>query len=331
MKRLLFVLAILALVLVLGCAAAVAEETYRCGDFEYALLPSGDAELIRYLGPDGPVTIPNDLDGHPLTAVRRNPFYYFVSGTENGIKDCAVTVAADHPYLATINGVLFGMSDRKLIYCPTSVTGVYSIRPGIRQIGEMAFYNCAGLTGVTIPDSVTEIGRWAFAYCPGLTGVTIPDSVTEIGEWAFAYCRGLTSLSIPDSVTVIPNHAFRGSTSLPTMTIPAGVTAIGMRAFCDCTGLTDVVIPDGVTAIGERAFCNCTGLTAVTLPAAVTDIGEHAFDAEVFTTDVDWEYKPLPAVFTVTPGSYAETWCAENGLQYVTAGVNGGDRDDWLN
>lgn len=33
------------------------------------------------------------------------------------------------------------------------------------QIGEKAFYNCEGLTSVSIPNSVTSIGEYAFQLC----------------------------------------------------------------------------------------------------------------------------------------------------------------------
>ena len=168
------------------------------------------------------------------------------------------------------------------------------------SIGNQAFYDCTGLTSVTIPDSVTSIGWAAFEYCSsltsvtignsvtsigdsafyacrGLTSITIPDSVTSIGKFAFWGCKDLTSITIPDSVTSIGNSAFDGCTGLTSITIPDSVTSIGNSAFDGCTGLTSVTIPDSVTSIGSRAFFNCTGLTSVTIPNSVTIIGDSAF------------------------------------------------------
>ena len=113
MKKLL----LLALCAVLVCpclAVSAAEKTSvdESGLFEYAVREDGSAELIAYLGEDGRVLIPNELDGHPLTAVRRNPFY---NESFQSVKACAAAVAKDHPYLATINNVLFGKTDWKLI------------------------------------------------------------------------------------------------------------------------------------------------------------------------------------------------------------------------
>ena len=69
-----------------------------------------------------------------------------------------------------------------------------NIGNSVTSIGKGAFYNCSGLTSVTIPNSVTSIGGGAFSSCSSLTSVTIPNSVTSIGNYAFAECSGLTSV-----------------------------------------------------------------------------------------------------------------------------------------
>ena len=78
----------------------------------------------------------------------------------------------------------------------------------VTSIGGYAFYECSGLTSVTIPNSVTSIIGYAFRGCSGLTSVTIPNSVTSIGYDAFYGCSGLTSVTIPNSVTSIGDYAF---------------------------------------------------------------------------------------------------------------------------
>lgn len=78
----------------------------------------------------------------------------------------------------------------------------------VTNIGFEAFYNCAGLTNITLPNNVTSIGNFAFSGCKGLTSITIPNSVTSIGVGAFYDCTGLTSITIPNSVTSIGVGAF---------------------------------------------------------------------------------------------------------------------------
>ena len=175
----------------------------------------------------------------------------------------------------------------------------------VKEIPNDLFYDCAGLTSVTIPDSVTSIGDYAFNGCTGLTSVTIPDSVTSIGDYAFNGCTGLKEVIynakaadsgynsnvfgnagtasggmkvvFGDSVEKIPDYLFDGCTGLTSVTIPNSVTSIGGFVFSGCTGLVSVEIPDSVTSLGDRVFSGCTGLTSVALGGSVTSIGNSAF------------------------------------------------------
>ena len=152
-----------------------------------------------------------------------------------------------------------------------------TIPSGVTSIGIGAFGDCSGLTSLTIPSGVTSIGNWAFSGCIGLTSLTLPSGVTEIGKSAFDGCSGLTSVNIPSSVTSISGWAFSGCSGLTSLTIPSGVTSIGQRAFSDCSGLTSLTLPSSVTSIDQVAFYGCSGLTSLTIPSGVTSIGQGAF------------------------------------------------------
>ena len=108
------------------------------------------------------------------------------------------------------------------------------------KLGDYVFFDCSGLTSLTLPSSVTKIGCYALSNCIGLTSLTLPSSVTEIGEHAFLNCRGLTNFTIPSGVTSIGTSAFFCCYGLISLTIPSSVTSIGGFAFNDCSGLTSI-------------------------------------------------------------------------------------------
>lgn len=82
----------------------------------------------------------------------------------------------------------------------------------VTEIGERAFYNCAQITAVTIPDTVDEIGEEAFSGCAALASVSLPTSLREIDDRAFALCRSLKgTLEIPEGVRDVGFGAFMGT------------------------------------------------------------------------------------------------------------------------
>ena len=147
----------------------------------------------------------------------------------------------------------------------------------VTGIGEMAFYECSGLSSVTIPENVTSIGKLAFYGCSGLTSVTIPENVTSIGEGSFRDCSGLTSVTIPGSVAKIEMGSFWGCSALTSVTMQPGVTSIGANAFSGCSRLSSVTIPKGVTSIDTGAFYQCSSLGSVEIPEGVTFMGLSTF------------------------------------------------------
>ena len=227
----------------------------------------------------------------------------------------SISVSPEHPYFATIDGVLFRKADKTLISYPEGkASSTYTIPQGIISIGDGAFFDNSSLKSITIPDSVISIGDYAFFSCESLTSISIPHSVTSIGDYAFSWCKSLTSITIPDSVTSIGDEAFSSCSSLTSVNIPDSVTSIGDSAFYSCDSLTSVSIPDSVTAIGNRAFYYCDSLTSVSIPNSVTSIGDYAFgDCSNLT-------------LTVPRNSYAAEYAKTNNIPYTYP-----DANDWLN
>ena len=204
-------------------------------------------------------------------------------------------------------GVKYSKDWNRLLKVPKRLRGKYSIRKGVKVIGDRAFKWCNSLTSINIPNSVTTIGIWAFDGCDSLTSITIPSSVvTIIGNpfegWhghlyneseAFiyeddvlfnknktiliAYRAEETDYTIPNSVTTIGNSAFMCCDSLTSINIPNSVTTIGKFAFSDCDSLTSINIPNRVTTIGDQAFVGCHSLTSINISNSVTTIGKGAF------------------------------------------------------
>ncbi|MBQ9666839.1 MAG: leucine-rich repeat protein [Bacteroidaceae bacterium] len=161
------------------------------------------------------------------------------------------------------------ISAKKEVAVPNSVNGYTVI-----AIGDYAFYDCDGLTSVTIPESVTSIGNSAFEYCSGLTSVTIPNSVTTIGKYAFCFCENLVAVYLPDNIATIDEFAFGYCTSLSTINIPNPLTSLRAGLFRNCKSLTSIYIPANIKFIPWDAFDGCENLSDITV-----DINNKFFDS----------------------------------------------------
>lgn len=87
---------------------------------------------------------------------------------DNPFVGCALKrfdVSPDNPIYEQIDGVLFDKQQKMLVSYPSAREGPYAIPEGVTSIGGFAFYECEGLTSVTIPGSVTDIGWEPFEGC----------------------------------------------------------------------------------------------------------------------------------------------------------------------
>ena len=211
--------------------------------------------------------------------------------------ECYGLTAIEIPGTASVGGYAF--------YGCGSIESIV-LGEGVSVIGEYAFRNCAAVDTLYLPGTITSIGEAAFMDCRSLTSLELAEGITRTGSSAFMYCYALTDVSLPSTLSVIDDYTFGSCDALKAIDIPDGVTEIGESAFDNCFSLEDTEIPESVTGIGSWAFSGCSALESLTIPDSVTSIGSSVFgDSDI--------------IMLVYPGSYAETYAIENGMEYEYA------------
>lgn len=169
--------------------------------------------------------------------------------------------------------------------------------PGLKRIGDEAFYQCKNLKKVTIPETVEYIGGGAFYGCSNIWSLTynainaecerlmesnIPLEKIVIGDKVRRLPRGIfsgrefTEVALPACLERIDESAFRGCENLTTINLSDSIRYIGDGAFYGCSSLKNIHWPLRLTTIGSRAFRQ-TALETISLPEGVTSVGDGAF------------------------------------------------------
>lgn len=129
------------------------------GDFTYQLY-TDHAVLTAYTGEDVSVSVPEEADGLPVTAIK---------------------------------GAFAGNTAVQLVDLPKTVTAVSY---GTGGIG--AFENCTALQAVSMI-LTSRVEYHSFRNCSALQTATLPQTVTLVGAGAFAACTGLNTLRVYSS------------------------------------------------------------------------------------------------------------------------------------
>ena len=272
--------------------------TGKIGEIEKVEGSKSDWEIegnavVKYLGNDKDIVIPNYVDGTKITEVGEKVFYNSEkTGTltiSEGIKTIDTYAFADSKFtgelilpntIKTIRSYAFagcnGFTGN--LELPSSVETIENfsfvawngntndlIIPGsIKKIEDYAFCSCNGFKGkLTIKDGVQEIGRDAFIQSTGFNTLELGNTIKSIGQEAFLGCTGFTGeLKIPNSVEIIEGYAFRACNGFTgELKIPNSLKKIGGNAFENCTGFTgDLIIPEALEEVGFSAFAGCTGI-----------------------------------------------------------------------
>ena len=158
---------------------------------------------------------------------------------------------------------------------------------GIRANG---FYECTGVTGLILPDTVEYIDVNAFEGCEELTRVRWSAGLRKINTGAFDR-TGLETLVLPEGVTFLGANAF-GHAKLKSVSLPSTVakmTATNEKSdanpFAFCENLEEIYVAEGNKAYKSDGNCVMrredntlvAGCKASKIPSYTEHIGRFAF------------------------------------------------------
>ena len=283
----------------------VLNDSYTKGNdtFYYIIKSDDTAEIIGCETTSTELTVPEEIDGHTVSAIG-----------DYGFAKCATLKSITIPKnIKTIGKYAFdGCTGLINATIPTTVSSVddyafnnctglknVTISEGVVSIGKGCFYNCTSLAEAVVPDTAKYVGAYAFYNCTSMVNATIGTTTESIGECTFYNCKKLETVvigysvksigdyafyncalgrvSVPSATTVIGNFAFAKNSNLTKATLRKNLLTIGDGAFKDCGLLSTISIPTTVTSIGDEAFENCTSIASVTIPTGVTEIKKRTF------------------------------------------------------
>jgi len=243
---------------------------------------SGGITITGYTGPGGDVTIPDTINGLPVTGIADGAFEsrWTVRSLTN--PNSVTRIGAFAFYMCT-NLVSFTVPDSLTSIGGWAFTACklshFTIPRGVNSIAAGAFNDCESLTAITVDtnnsfySSVDGVlfgqGQTTLVQCPGAKegAYTIPNGVTSIGPMGFFWCKRLTSVTIPSGANYIGENAFVHCISQASVTIPSSVTNLAGWAFCECVSLTGAYFKGNAPSLsGPAVFSGDTNATVYYLP-----------------------------------------------------------------
>lgn len=214
--------------------------------------------IVGYAGLESNVTVPDTIDGYPVTVIAENAFRGMTGLTDITLPDSVTTI------------------DYAFVECQDLVN--VTLGSGITSMNG-AFRDCTALTAVNGGENAVAMDE-TFLRCSALSEGVIPSTARSC-QSTFRGCTSLSSVTIEEGVQVL-NLTFDGCSDLRSVTIPASVT-LTYATFRDCSSLTEVSGGDNITVL-DMTFKNCSRLTSLALGDAVTQMSDAFTDCSSLKT-----------------------------------------------
>lgn len=175
-------------------------------------------------------------------------------------------VPPENQKYSSIDGVLYNKSGSRLLKYPAGRKGEFIVPDHVIGISKCAFDSAAGLTKLTIPQSVSELHHTSLETVVNLKKLVMPASaysyplkLSKTLEWVELTGEG-HNYSLDG---VILAHWFDGNEAL---------------VYCPKGRTEPFTVPDGVTEITNDAFSFCGKLPEIRFAGKMPKISQNAFD-----------------------------------------------------
>ena len=289
------IIGLLLALLLLACMPALAEEPKWSYDNDNMYLKL-DGDL------SGDVTIPSEVDGYLVNAIKDNAFYEQHEITSLTMPDSlrslkgGVISSMDSLTQVTLNdGLEYLGSNFSSCNALTSVTVPASVR-----IVEGAFSNCANLKEIRFEGACPMFigAEWCFFMMPEDYVIYVPDDQLDAYAAALKDANGAAdhlqpsgkSAAIPEKENNEDWFVFDASTGAITgyreyhayVEIPETIGGVPVKSVAENAFRSDysvygIVFPEGLERIDAGAFAYASSLAYVKFPTTLKTIGDDAF------------------------------------------------------
>lgn len=192
-------------------AEAVEQIEMEIDGFVFRLQKNKELSLDYYQGDACEVTVPADIDGHPITILSEYAF----------AKNETITKVVLPESIREIgNGAFGGCPQLEEIVLPTE----------IELIDSYAFTFCPKLQELRLPAKLRGIHRSTFEGCTSLHTVHLPDTLNFVGPAAFSNCPALTELHFAEGLERVLDGAFADS-GIEAVHLPGSLVKLGRDLF----------------------------------------------------------------------------------------------------
>ena len=203
---------------------------------------------------------------------------FMVSGITTANIPSTVTSIGDGAFVGNVAQTSFTVAAGNTTY---STNGSALVEGGTRLIAV-----AAGLTSVTVPNTVTTIGDTAFGLSSA-PAIVLPEGVTTVEQWAFTQAQA-SSITFPTTITDIAANAFDSAPNLTDLNFAGAIPPmLDPNAFTGTTPNTITVhVPSNVTAYDGWAALYSVTIAHDLAPATVTMYSVVFVEADGVSTTV---------------------------------------------